>query len=176
MPKNKKTGWYEHLTVLIFAQGVWNEKDRAMVRTSLQNKRNKPTDNPYPFYLKLTHRKNPPEFADCELCHHLYQLFKEIWGSNDGSFYQGHHYLDFENDVKDMKDMAKLILSFEKVKKFYLLYVKGFSEIKTTVIKAMSLTELKEKLINKRCSLEEFIQILNRNEFKNRTIYEVTRY
>lgn len=176
MTKHKKTGWYEHLNVLIFAQGVWNEKNREKVITSIQQKRNKITDNPYPFYFKLTRRKEPPEFADCELCHLLYQLFKEFWGSNDGILYQGHHYIELEDDVEDMMDMAKLILSFEKVKKFYLLYIKGFSEIKTTVIRAMCLTELKEKLTHKRCSLEEFIEILNKNEFQTRTIYEVARY
>lgn len=176
MTKQKKTGWYEHLTLLIFAQGVWNEKDRAILRSSLQNKRNKPTDNPYPFYLKLTHRKEPPEFADCNLCHLLYQLFIAIRGSSDGIFYQGHHYLDFKDDVKDMMDMTKLILSFEKVKKFYLLYIKGLSDIKTTVIREMNLEELKEKLVNKRCNLEEFIEILNTKEFKDKTIYEVTKY
>ncbi len=176
MTKHKKTGWYEHLSVLIFAQGVWNEKDRETVITSLQKKRGEITDNPYPFYLKLTRRKDPPEFADCVLCHLLYQLFKEIWGSNDGVLYQGHHYIVFEDDVEDMKDMASLILSFAKVKKFYFLYIEGFSEIKTTVIRAMNLTELKEKLTKKRCSIEEFTEILNRNKFQTRTIYEVTRY
>ena len=176
MTKIKKTGWYEHLSVLIFAQGIWDEKDREKVIVPLRKKRSKIIDNPYPFYLKLILRKDPPEFADCELCYLLYELFKEIRGPNDGILYQGHHYIVFEDDVEDMKDMANLILSGEKVKKFYLLYINGFSEIKTTVIRAMSLAELKEKLIHKRCNLEEFIEVLNKNEFKTRTIYEVSKY
>ena len=146
MTKSKKKGWYEHFCVLIFAQGTWNEKDREEVISPLRKKRDEKSDNPYPFFLKLTHRKEPPEFPDCEVCHLIYELLKEFWSPNDGILYQGHHYLVFEDDVEDFKDMANIILSSEKVKKFFVLYIKGFSEIKTTLIRTMNLTELKEKL------------------------------
>jgi hypothetical protein len=176
MTKSKKTGWYEHLSVLIFAQGMWNEIDREKIITPLRKKRDEKTDNPYPFYLKLTLRKDPPDFVDCKICHLLYKLFRTILGKNDGILYQGHHYIVFEDDIEDMKDMASLILSGEKVKKFYLLYIKGFSEIKTTVIREMNISELKDLLTHKICNLEEFIEDLDKNDFKPRTIYEVTKF
>ena len=103
-------------------------------------------------------------------------MIKELKGSNDGVLYQGHHYLILDDDAEDMKEMVGIILSNDKVKKFYLLYIEGFSEIKTTVIRAMDLKELKEKLTLKKINQTEFIQILDQNKFENRVIYEISRY
>ncbi|MHA2006407.1 MAG: hypothetical protein ACXABO_18100 [Promethearchaeota archaeon] len=176
MPKHKKTGWYEHLGILIFAQGKWHESDREKLLIPIRKKREVKTDNPYPFYLKLTLRKDPPDYPDCGICHLLDKLFKDIRGPNDGILFLGHHYILFEDDVEEMKDMTKLILSGEKVKKFYLLYIQGFSEIKTTVIRKMNITELKELINHEKYDDGNFIEVLDKNEFKARVLYEVTKY
>lgn len=176
MPKRKKTGWYEHFSVLIFAQGRWNEKDRELIRNPLLEKYKEKSDNPYPFFTKLIRRKDPPKFADCPLCHRLYEMFKEIVNQNDYMLYQGHHYLIMEDDLEDMKKLPELILSNDKVKKFYLLYIGGFSDIKTNTIQAMELKELKENLHFEKCGKLEFIKILEENNFKNRIVYEVVKY
>jgi len=176
MPKHKKTGWYEHFCVLIFAQGKWNEKDRESVINPIQEKRKENLDYPYPFFTKLTLRRDPPHFAKCELCENLHSLFEELKGSNDAILYQGHHYLIFEDDKEDMKELVNIILSNEKVKKFYLVYIKGFSELKTTKIRAMDLNELKVLLPIKKVNKTDFIDILEENKFEKRIVYEVSRY
>ena len=56
MGKPKKKGVYEHLCLLIFAQGKWTEKDKMTVRQLLLDQHKSYTDDPYPFYLKFTHR------------------------------------------------------------------------------------------------------------------------
>ena len=176
MPKHKKTGGYEHFSVLIFAQGTWNDKDRESIRKPLLEKYMEKSDNPYPFFTKLTRRKNPPEFGDCPLCHRLYEMFKEIVGPNDFTLYQGHHYLIMEDDLQDMKLLPDIILSKDKVKKFYLLYIEGFSDMKTTDIRAMELNDLKGKLTFKKLKKQDFIEILDNNKFENRTVYEISKY
>ena len=176
MPKHKKTGWYEHFCILIFAQGKWNHNDREGVINPIREKRKENIDDPYPFFTKLTLRRNPPQFATCQLCESLHSLFEELRGQNDAILYQGHHYLIFDDDKEDMKELVNLILSNEKVKKFYLIYIKGFSEIKTTKIRAMDLNELKALLTFKKVGKTEFIQILEDNIFEKRTVYEISKY
>ena len=176
MPKHKKIGWYEHFCVLIFAQGKWDEKDRESIINPIQKKRKENLDYPYPFFTKLTLRRDPPHFAKCELCENLHSLFEELKGPNDAILYQGHHYLIFEDDKEDMKELVNNILSNEKVKKFYLVYIKGFSELKTTKIRAMDLNELKVLLPFKKVNKTDFIGILEENKFEKRIIYEVSKY
>ena len=176
MPKHKKTGWYEHFCILIFAQGKWSDSDRERVINPIQNKRKEKIEHPYPFFTKLTLRRDPPQFAKCELCENLHTLFKELKGLNDTILYQGHHYLIFEDDKEDIKELVSIILSNEKVKKFYLVYIKGFSEIKTTKISAMNLDELKALLTFKKVNKAEFIKILEDNIFEKRTMYEISKY
>ena len=176
MLKHKKTGWYEHFSVLIFVQGTWNEKDRELIRKPLLEKYKEKSENPYPFFTKLTRRKDPPEFADCPLCHRLYEMFKEITGLNDFILYQGHHYLIMEDDLEDIKEMVKIILSNDKVKKIYILYIKGFSNINTTEIRSMNLANLKEKLSFQRYKQNVFLEFLNNNGFEKRVVYEILKY
>ncbi len=173
--KKSKIGIYEHFCVLIFAQGIWNEKDRKDIRKPIQERHNKVSDNPYHFFLKLTYRDNMPIYAECKLCCPIYEMFEEIKGKNDGILYQGHHYLILEDDIDDIKEFTNLILSNDKIKKFYILYLDSFKEIKTTVINSMNLQDLKEKLTLKTCLKSEFIKILDDNEFKSRTIYEISK-
>ena len=176
MVRHQKRGAYEHFCILIFAQGVWNDKDRESILKPLQEKHNEQRDNPYHLYLKLTRRDRMPQYSDCQLCGAIYDMFEEIKGKNDAILYQGHHYLIIEDDEEDLRDLAKTLLSKDKVKKLYVLYLDSFNEIKTTVINMMSLQGLKGKLTQKRVSIDEFIKILNESRFSSRIIYEISKY
>ena len=176
MLKHQKYGTYEHFCLIIFAQGKWNEKDRQGIRKRLRDKRNEKKDSPYPLYTKLVYRDTMPKYADCKLCEPIYELLMELKGSNDGIIFQGHHYLIPEDDMEDMKELSGLILSIDSVKKFYLLYLDSFQEIKKTVIPKITLNELKEKLTTRKCKIEEFKGIIIDNRFQSRIIYEILRY
>ena len=176
MVKHQKMGAYEHFCVLIFAQGTWNESDRQSIIKPLQEKHNEQRDDPYHLYLKLTRRDKMPQYSDCQLCRPIYEMLEEFKGKNDALLYQGHHYLILEDDKEDLKDFTKFVLSKDKVKKLYILYLDSFKEIKRTIISTMSIQDLKEKLTQKRVNTPEFIEILNENSFNSRTIYEITKY
>ncbi|GAG89260.1 unnamed protein product, partial [marine sediment metagenome] len=102
-------------------------------------------------------------------------MFEEFKVNNDGILYQGHHYLIPEDDFDDLKCLANLIISHNKVKKFYLLYLDGFREIKRTILNNMKLEQFKEKLIFKKCTINDFLLLIDNNNFKNRTVYEITK-
>ncbi len=176
MIRHQKRGAYEHFCVLIFAQGTWNDKDRESIIKSLQEKHDEQRDNPYHLYLKLTRRESMPQYSDCQLCRPLYEMLEELKGQNDAILYQGHHYLIIEDDEEDLKDLAEVLLSKDKVKKLYMLYLDSFKEIKTTVINMMSLQDLKGKLTQKRVNIDELIKILDEHRFSSRIIYEITKY
>jgi len=176
MIRHQKRGAYEHFCVLIFAQGTWNDKDRESIIKPLQEKHNERRDNPYHLYLKLTRRDSMPHYSDCQLCHPIYEMLEELKGPNDAILFQGHHYLIIEDDEEDLKDLVEFVLSKDKVKKLYVLYLDSFKEIKTTIINKMNLKDLKEKLTEKRVSASEFTNILHKNNFTSRTIYEITKY
>jgi len=173
--KRRKTGAYEHFCVLIFAQGTWKETDRESVRNLITDKVKTMREVPYNIYYKLTYRDQMPIYSDCHLCQPIYKTFEEFKGNNDGILYQGHHYLIPEDDFDDMKCLANLIISHNKVKKFYLLYLDSFREIKRTVLDKMNLDEFKEKLKFKKCNINDFILLIDNNKFKNRTVYEISK-
>jgi len=173
--KQRKTGAYEHFCVLIFAQGTWKETDRESVRNLIKDKVKTMREVPYNIYYKLTYRDQMPIYSDCHLCQPIYKTFEEFKGNNDGILYQGHHYLIPEDDFDDMKCLANLIISHNKVKKFYLLYLDSFREIKRTVLDKMNLDEFKEKLKFKKCNINDFILLIDNNKFKNRTVYEISK-
>ena len=175
MVKRRKTGAYEHFCVLIFAQGIWKETDRDSVRNLVKEKVKSMKEIPYNIFNKLTYRDQMPIYADCHLCQPIYKMFEELKGNNKGILYQGHHYLIPEDDFDDMKVLANLIISHSKVKKFYLLYLDGFREIKRTILEKMILGDLKGKLEFKKCNVDDFILIIDNNKFKNRTVYEITK-
>lgn len=176
MLKHQKYGTYEHFCLIIFAQGKWNEKDRQGIRKHLRNSNSVKKDTPYPLYNKLVYRDEMPKYADCKLCEPIYELLMELKGSNDGIIFQGHHYLIPEDDMEDLKDLAELILSIANVKKFYLLYLDSFKEIKKTVIPTMTLNDLKEKLTTRKCEIEEFKMMIDTNKYQSRIIYEILKY
>lgn len=78
--------------------------------------------------------------------------------------------------MENLKDLADLILSNDNVKKFYLLYLDPFKEIKKTIIATITLNDIKEKLTTKKCKIEEFKKLINNNRFQSRIIYEVSKY
>ena len=178
MVRHKKTGWYEHFCLLIFAQGTWVNRDRESVHGSILKRRKELEikDDLYHLYLKLTRQDKKDIYqGSCHLCKLLYEMFEEIKGNNDGILFQGHHYLILEDDINEMKDLANLIIGHEKVKKFYLLYLDGLRDFKTTEIKRLNLDELKDELMQIQYKISDFFKMLERNEFKNRTIYEITK-
>jgi hypothetical protein len=169
-------GAYEHFCVLIFAQGTWNNKDRESILKPLQEKHNEQRDNPYHLFLKLTRRDSMPQYSDCQICRPIYEMLEELKSHNDTILFQGHHYLIIEDDQEDLEELVKMVLSNDKVKKIYILYLDSFKEIKRTAINTMSLQDLKEKLTQKRVNTSEFIKILHEKNFSSRTIYEITKY
>ena len=173
--KRRKTGAYEHFCVLIFAQGTWKETDRDSVRNLIREKVKSVKEASYNIFDKLTYREQMPIYADCHLCQPIYKMFEEFKGNNDGILYQGHHYLIPEDDFDDLKSLAELIISHRKVKKFYLLYLDGFREIKRTTLDKMNFEEFKEKLKFKKCTINDFILIIDNNKFKNRIVYEISK-
>jgi len=170
-----QTGAYEHFCVLIFAQGTWKETDKDSVRNLIKEKLKSLKEAPYNIFYKLTYRDKMPIYADCHICQPIYKMFEEFKGNNNGILYLGHHYLIPEDDFEDMKSLTNLILSHNKVKKFYLLYLDGFKEIKRTILNEMNLEEFKEKLKFKKCNSNDFILMLDNNKFKNRTVYEISK-
>ena len=175
MVKHRKTGAYDHFCVLIFAQGTWKETDRDSLRNLIKEKVHSMKETRYNIFYKLTYRDKMPIYADCLLCQPIYKMFEEFKGNNDGIIYQGHHYLIPEDDLNDMKCLANLIISHSKVKKFYLLYLDGFREIKRTILDNMNMEEFKDKLEFKKCNIDDFISIIDNNRFKNRTVYEISK-
>ncbi|MHA1478833.1 MAG: hypothetical protein ACTSPU_11595 [Promethearchaeota archaeon] len=175
MVKHRKTGTYEHFCVLIFAQGTWKEADKESVRNLIIEKAKSTKNIAYNVFYKLTYRDQMPIYADCHLCQPIYKMFEEFKGNNDGILYQGHHYLIPEDDFEDMKFLANLIISHNKVKKFYLLYLDSFKEIKRTILNEINLEELKKNLKSKKCNITDFISIIDNNKFKNRTVYEISK-
>ena len=175
MGKPRKKGTYEHLCILIFAQGTWKEVDRLSVLDPLRRERNLYPDDPYPFLLKLTLREEEPSYSDCSLDPFLYRILKEIQGKADGILFLGHHYLIFPDDILGIKKFTDLVLNHNKVKKFYLMYLDSLGEIKRTILSKFDLTALKNMLSFENHTRSAFIGLLDSNEFKERVIYEVTK-
>ncbi len=175
MVKHRKTGAYEHFCVLIFGQGTWKEADRDNVRNLIREKLRDKNDTHYSIFNKLTYRDQMPIYTDCHICQPIYKMFEEFKGNNEGILYQGHHYLIPEDDFDDMKSLINLIISHDKVKKIYLLYLDSFREIKRTILNDMELEEFKEKLNFTKCNNNDFITLIDSNKFKNRTVYEITK-
>jgi len=175
MVKHRKTGAYEHFCVLIFSQGTWKETDEDSVRNLIKEKVKSIKEASYNLFNKLTYRDQMPIYSDCHLCQPIYKMFEGFKGNNDGILYQGHHYLIPEDDFEDMKNLANLIISHNKVKKLYLLYLDGFGEINRTILDKMNLEEFKEKLKFKKCNINDFLLIINNNKFMNRTVYEISK-
>ena len=175
MGKPKKKGAYEHFCVLIFAQGTWTDQDIESIRGPLLEKRKMQKDLPYPLFTKLVPRSEKPTYGDCHVCGPIYDLLKEIQGSNDGILYQGHHYIIPEDDMDDMKELARLIMNNSKVKKVYILYLDSFGEIDRNIIKKWELSDLKANIQHKKYSLVDFEKLIDYNNFRERIIYEIYR-
>jgi len=176
MGKPKKKGAYDHFCVAILAQGKWTDKDRAIVRQKLIEKRKEKTDAPYPLFLKLTRQEEKPSYSDCHICGPIYDMFQEIISVNDNIYYHGHHYIIPEGDNEDIKELANIIIKDNKVKKFYLLILDGFGEVNRTDIKQWTLKELKEQITLKKCNISEFEKVIDEDNVKPRIIYEIIKY
>ena len=175
MGKPRKKGTYEHLCILIFAQGTWKESDKISILNPLRKERKLYPDDPYPFFLKLTHQEEEPSYGDCSLDPLIYQILKQIQGKSDGILFLGHHYLVFPDDIFGLKKFTDLVLSHKKVKKFYLLYLDSLGEIKRTIISKFDFSTLKNMLSFEKCTQPAFLELLDNNEFQERVIYEVSK-
>ena len=172
MGSKQKTGAYQHFCAIIIAQGKWSESDFDSVRSPLLEKRRQTDANEYGFFLKLTHRTKIPMYSDCHLCQPIYEWLTNLKGQMDGIIYQGHHYLT-EEDKPDLITFLNLILSNNRVKKLYILYIDSLSEIRRNEIKSMDLVDLKNIIKLKKTSMSEFNSILENNDFKERIIYKI---
>ncbi len=176
MGKPKKTGTYPHFCLVIFAQGTWSEKERASFRLSFIKMREKLSDNDYPFFTKLVYREEKPFYSDCSLCGMIHDLLQETVGSNDHLFYQGHHLIILEDDRENMKELINIIKSNDKIKKIIILYLDPLKEIDRNTIKKWNLEELKRLLNHQKVTISSFEKTLEMNDFKSRTLYEISKF
>ena len=174
MVSKQKMGTYHHFCVVIIAQDKWSENDLNSVRNPLLEKRRHTDANKYGIFLKLTRRTKIPIYSDCHLCQPIYEWILNLKGKMDAIIYQGHHYITAD-DIPDMKVLINLILSNNRVKKMYILYIDSLGEIRRNKIESMNLDELKNIIKLKRTNRAEFISILENNGFKERIIYEIAK-
>ena len=74
-----------------------------------------------------------------------------------------------------MKELARLIMNNNKVKKLYILYLDSFGEIERNIIKKWELSDLKANIQHKKCSLVDFEKVIDDDNFRERIVYEIYR-
>jgi hypothetical protein len=137
-------------------------------------KRRQTDANEYGIFLKLTRRTEIPVYSDCHLCRPIYEWILNLKGEMDGIIYQGHHYLTAD-DIPEMITLVNLILSNNRVKKLYILYIDSLGEIRRNKIESMDIDGLKNIIKLKKTYTSEFNSILENNGFKERIIYEIAK-
>ncbi|MHA1917621.1 MAG: hypothetical protein ACTSUV_04830 [Candidatus Ranarchaeia archaeon] len=174
MGSKQKIGAYDHFCLVVIAQGQWADKDYEVVRDFLIQKRKKYTTDEFGFFLKLTHRKEIPIYSDCPICQPIYQWLTNLKGQNDGLIYQGHYFITPE-DFPEMNELVHILLSNEKVKKLYILYLDSLGELKRTAINNMDMEDITNLIKTKKIKKTEISEILTNEEFKERIMYEINR-
>ncbi len=174
MKKSKRMGTYEHFCVLVTAQGNWKDEDIREIKQSLIDERVKHQAEDYPLIMKFVHRTEKPVYSDCQLCAPIYDLLVNVQGNYQGIIYQGHHYLDPE-DSTDMMDVVKILFGNRKVKKIYILYLDSFRELKRDAINSMTYDELQNSIKTEKSSKSDFLNILKKDQFQIRTLYEILK-
>ncbi|MFW9993483.1 MAG: hypothetical protein ACFFD4_15675 [Candidatus Odinarchaeota archaeon] len=160
---------YEHYGILVFAQGTWREKDKESLLRKI-GQRN----------IHNLYRSSLP--TNCYLCNQIYDIFEEIRGMNDGIIYVAHAFL--EPDA--MKEFTDIVLGDERVKKFFLFQGGLVKDKKGNPVvrkkgsppimrRRYHKVDLKERLMLKKCTKSEFIEILEEKEFQYEILYEVTK-
>ena len=81
-----------------------------------------------------------------------------------------------EKNLEDMEELVKIILSNDKVKKIFILYIKGFSNIKTTEIRSMKLDDLKGKKRFQKYNYKDFLKILSNIPFEDQVVSQVLKF
>ncbi len=153
--KKKLPFSYLHYGILIFAQGVWAEREKQGI-IDKKNTRHRDLPNVY--------RTNFP--TSCNLCTQIHEIFVEIKGNNDGLMYVGHTNLE----LAEIELITTLFMTEQKVKKIY--FFQGGPVKRTEVGKKQN---LRERLIPKKCNVSDFIEILNDKKFEEEILYEVTK-
>jgi hypothetical protein len=77
--------------------------------------------------------------------------------------------------MDDMKELARLVMNNNKVKKLYILYLDSFGEIDRNIIKKWELSDLRANIKYEKCSLVDFEKLIDDNNFRERVIYEIYR-
>ena len=106
---------------------------------------------------------------------HLYDILKNKDPNIETILFLGHHYLFIEEDQPEMITLVKMLRNDLKVKKFQIMYIDSLSEMKTTIISAMQEDDVRNLFASKITDITTFLEILKREEFEIRTLYEVRR-
>lgn len=178
MPRKSKKGTIEHFCVLIISQGKWKEDDTHAIRKEINDyavKLTKDTGFDYHLFDKLIIGSEKFTGHDYGICNNLTTIFNELKKQSDNILYLGHHYLIIPDDLQEIETLTNMLIDNPKVKKFYLLYLDSLKEYKTTILKEMSISEVKGLLTEQKASKLDFIKTLREKKFKERTVYEISK-
>ena len=164
----------DHFCLLIFGQGLWKEsftkKISKETESSFFHLSGYPKDSLFctcPIcnaLVKLFDPMNPGGYVDdFDLCTALYKRFKKIQGQNEGMILFSHQLM---YDLNQLENLTQNLLTNEKIKKIYILEVKWVKISK-------SIPLLIEEITQKRLKKSEFIDLLKKNLFEYKVIYEI---
>ena len=167
-------GTHNHFCLLIFGQGLW--KETFTKKISKETKFNFFHLSGYSVdslfctcpicnaLVKLFDPMNPDGYIDvCDLCTALYKRFKEIQGQNEGMILFSHQLMD---DLNQLENLTQNLLTNEKIKKIYILELEWVKISK-------SIPLLLEDINQKRLRKSEFIDLIKKNLFEYKVIYEI---
>lgn len=169
-----KQGTYEHFCILVLAQSPWKDLDKERIRNIALEKKKEIRDEDYHFYDRLVYRDKQPEYSLCLLCNQIYKLFINLKQDRDFILYQGHHYI-VTDDYLDLLEFTKLLLSDEKVKKIYVLYLDSLIEFRKEDINKMFYDDFIELIYERKCTIKDFESIIHNQKFKERVLYEILK-
>ncbi|MHA2252710.1 MAG: hypothetical protein ACXAD7_20265 [Candidatus Kariarchaeaceae archaeon] len=144
---------YYHYGGLVYFQGVIKETEKEALIKKIADAS-----------IHDLYRYQPP--FTCDLCIQIDQIYQEKLGSNQGILYMAHENLELDELLK----FTNTVLDDQRVKKLYFFQggpVKK-SERKKPII-------LKDRLASMLCVKSDFIKILQNEQFKQETIYEVMK-
>ena len=141
---------YAHYAVLVFAQGVWAERDKEAI-----HKKSKANITKTPNLF----RSDSP--ASCDICIQIHDIFGEIKGKNDGILYTTHSLL---LEIDEIKVIANMFLADDlKVKKLYIF--QGGPVKRSERGKKI---DIRKRLTSKKVFKDEFLEILENGNLKKK--------
>jgi hypothetical protein len=176
--KGAKKGYHTHFIVRIIPQGKWKETERRGLLTKIQEHRNfyaQETGYDYHLFDKLLRINKRPTGNYCSICGPLYDILEDKEPSIETILFFGHHHLFLNEDEPEIITLVKMLRDDPNVKKFQMMYIDSLSEMKTTIISAMQEIDVRNLFTSEIIDITSFIDILKREEFEIRTLYEVRR-